>query len=151
MLTDKEIKIIKDSIPFLKEHGKSLSINFYNNMFTNNPEVKKYFNMDNQKSGKQPEALSQSILAAANHIDNLSAILPVVERIGKVHCHIGIQPKHYPIVGKNLLITLKSMLGDSATDEFMAAWAKAYEEISKIFIDTEHKIYEKSLLDNKFS
>lgn len=141
MLTDHEIELIKGSVPFLKEHGKTLATEFYKTMFSNNPEVKKYFNMDDQISGRQPLALSQSILAAANHIDNLSAILPVVERIGKVHCSKGIQPEHYPIVGKNLLITIKSMLGDSASEEFMAAWEKAYNEIAEIFIESEQKLY----------
>lgn len=141
MLTEREIKIIKDSIPFLKEHGKALAVNFYNTMFQNNPEVKKYFNMDRQSSGKQSEALAKSILAAASHIDNLSEILPAAKRIGEVHCKAGIQPKHYPIVGKNLLLTLQSMLGETATEEFMTAWKKAYEEIAKVFIQTEQEIY----------
>lgn len=146
MLTDKEIKIIKDSIPFLKDHGKALATKFYENMFSNNPETKKFFNMDKQKSGSQPAALAQSILAAANHIDNLEAILPTVKKIGEVHCKVGILPEHYPIVGKNLLITLKSMLGEAANDEFIQAWEKAYKEISTIFIDVEQKIYQKKTL-----
>lgn len=141
MLTKQEIKIIKDSIPFLREHGKTLAAKFYENMFTNNPEVQKFFNMDNQTSGKQPEALSQSILAAANSIDNLEAILPAVKKIGEVHCRVGIKPEHYPIVGKNLLLTLQSMLGEKADDTFMTAWEKAYKEISAVFIQVEQEIY----------
>lgn len=141
MLTKQEIKIIKDSIPFLREHGKTLAAKFYKNMFTNNPEVQKFFNMDNQTSGKQPEALSQSILAAANSIDNLEAILPAVKKIGEVHCRVGIKPEHYPIVGKNLLLTLQSMLGEKADDTFMTAWEKAYKEISAVFIQVEQEIY----------
>lgn len=141
MLTQQEIKTVKDSVPFLREHGKALAAAFYQNMFANNPEVKKFFNMDNQTSGKQPEALSQSILAAANNIDNLEAIRPAVRKIGEVHCRVGIRPEHYPIVGKNLLLTLKSMLGEKADAAFMAAWEKAYQEISEVFIQTEQEIY----------
>lgn len=141
MLSKQEIKIVKDSVPFLREHGKALAAKFYETMFANNPEVKRYFNMDNQASGKQPEALSQSILAAANHIDNLQAILPAVEKISQTHCSLGIRPEQYPIVGKNLLLTLQSMLGDAADDAFMTAWEKAYQEISAVFIRTEQQIY----------
>ena len=34
------------------------------------------------------------------------------------------------------------MLGDSATDEFMIAWEKAYQEIVKVFINVKQKIYQ---------
>lgn len=141
MLTNQEIKLIKDSVPFLRAHGKTLASTFYQTMFTNNPEVKKFFNMENQRSGKQPEALSQSILAAANNIDNLDAIRPAIQKIGEVHCRVGIKPEHYPIVGKNLLLALKSMLGEEADAAFMSAWEKAYAAISEVFIQTEQEIY----------
>lgn len=141
MLTDSEIKFIKDSIPFLQQHGEILAAEFYRTMFKNNPEVKKYFNMDRQASGKQPQALAAAIVAAASHIDDLSAILPAAKKIGKAHCDAGIRPEHYPIVGKNLLISLKTMLGEKATEAFLDAWAKAYEEIASVFISVEQDIY----------
>ena len=48
----------------------------------------------------------------------------------------------YPIVGKNILIAIKEVLGDAATDEVIEAWGKAYEVIAKVFIDVEKDIYE---------
>ena len=111
-------------------------------MFTNNPEIKAYFNMAKQESGEQPKALAMAILAAAQNIDNLTAILPVVKKIGAVHCDRKITAEHYPIIGQNLLTAIKEVLGELATDEIIDAWAKAYGVISKIFIDVEKEIYE---------
>lgn len=111
-------------------------------MFANNPEVKPLFNMDKQNSGEQPKALAMTILAAAQNIDNLSAILPAVKKIGEVHCDRQITEGHYPIVGANLLASIKEVLGSTATNEVIEAWGKAYEVISKIFIDVEKEIYE---------
>ncbi len=52
-----------------------------------------------------------------------------------------VKPEHYPIVGKNLLLAIKEVLGDAATDEVLNAWGEAYEVIAKIFIDVEEGIY----------
>ena len=142
MLDQHTIDIIKSTVPALKAHGLDITTTFYKNMFEQNPEVAPLFDMSKQKSGEQPKALAMTILAAAQNIDNLPAILPVVKKIGEVHCDRQITEGHYPIVGSNLLASIKEVLGDSATDEVIEAWGKAYEVIAKIFIDVEKEIYE---------
>lgn len=142
MLDQHTIDIIKSTVPALKAHGLDITTTFYKNMFEQNPEVAPLFDMSKQKSGEQPKALAMTILAAAQNIDNLPAILPVVKKIGEVHCDRQITEGHYPIVGSNLLASIKEVLGDAATDEVIEAWGKAYEVIAKIFIDVEKEIYE---------
>ena len=99
------------------------------------------FNMDKQESGEQPKALAMTVLAAAQNIDNLEAILPAVKKIGNVHVNSNVKPEHYPIVGKNLLLAIKEVLGDAATEEVLNAWAEAYEVIAKVFIEVEKDMY----------
>ena len=142
MLDNKTIEIIKSTVPALKAHGLDITTTFYKTMFANNPEVKSFFNMDKQESGEQPKALAMTVLAAAQNIDNLPAILPVVKRIGEIHCDRGIKEEHYPIVGSNLLVAIKEVLGDAATDEVIEAWGKAYGVIADVFIQVEKEIYE---------
>lgn len=141
MLDQNTIEIVKSTVPALKKHGLDITKTFYKNMFEQNPEVAPLFDMDKQKSGEQPKALAMTVLAAAQNIDNLEAILPVVNRIGVRHCDCGVKAEHYPIVGKHLLIAIKEVLGDAATDEVIEAWAKAYDVIAKVFIDVEENIY----------
>lgn len=141
MLDQKTIDIIKGTVPALQAKGLEITTIFYKNMFENNPEVKPLFNMDRQTSGEQPKALAMTVLAAAQNIDNLPAILPVVKKIAEKHCDVLIQEEHYPIVGANLLGAIKEVLGDAATDEIIEAWSKAYGVISKIFIGIEKEIY----------
>lgn len=141
MLDQKTVDIIKSTVPTLKEHGFEITKHFYQTMFTNNPEVKAFFNMDRQESGEQPKALAMTVLAAAQNIDNLESLLPAVQKIGQRHVEVGILPEHYPIVGKNLLIAIKDVLGDAATDEVIDAWGKAYGVIADIFIQVEKEIY----------
>lgn len=143
MLSQKSIDIVKSTVPVLREKGIEITTTFYKRMFENNPEVKVLFNMDRQESGEQPKALAMTILAAAQNIDNLESLLPVVKKIGQKHVDSKVLPEHYPIVGKNLLLAIKEVLGDAATDEVLQAWEEAYQVISKIFIDVEQEIYNK--------
>lgn len=141
MLDQNTIEIIKSTVPALQAHGVEITTHFYKTMFENNPEVKGFFNMDRQANGEQPKALAMTVLAAAQNIDNLGALLPAVQKIGARHVEVGIQPEHYPIVGQNLLLAIKEVLGDAATDEVIDAWGKAYEVIASVFIDVEKDIY----------
>lgn len=142
MLDSKTIEIIKSTVPVLQEKGVDITKYFYKTMFANNPEVKPMFDMDKQESGAQPIALANAILAAAKNIDNLEAIMPAVQSIGKRHVEVGVLADHYPIVGKNLLIAIKDMLGDAATDEVMQAWEKTYGVLAEVFINVEKEMYE---------
>lgn len=143
MLDQNTIDIIKSTVPVLKEHGLAITTHFYKRMFENNPEVQPFFNMDKQVSGEQPKALAMTVLAAAQNIDNLGALLPAVQKIGQRHVEVGIRPEHYPIVGSNLLLAIKEVLGDAATDEVLEAWGKAYNVIADVFIKVEQEIYKK--------
>ncbi len=141
MLDNRTIEIVKSTVPALREHGVEITKTFYKNMFEQNPEVAPMFNMDRQKSGEQPKALAMTVLAAAENIDKLENLSTTVQKIGVRHCDTGVKEEHYPIVGKHLLGAIKEVLKDSATDEVIEAWGKAYEVIAKVFINTEKEIY----------
>lgn len=141
MLDQKTIDVIKSTVPVLKTHGVEITTTFYKNMFEKNPEVKPLFDMGRQSSGEQPKALAMSILASAQNIDNLPAIMPVVNKIAERHCNSNVKPEHYPIVGKHLLDAIKEVLGDAATDEIIDAWGKTYGVLAEVFIDVEKNLY----------
>ncbi|MBO8163960.1 MAG: NO-inducible flavohemoprotein [Brevibacillus sp.] len=144
MLEAKTIEIIKSTVPVLQRHGKAITTRFYQMMLSNHPELLNIFNHSNQKQGKQQTALANAVYAAAAHIDNLEAILPVIYKIAHKHRSIGVQPEHYPIVGKHLLLAMKDVLGDAATDEVIEAWGKAYGAIADAFIKVEKELYEQA-------
>ncbi|WP_153127262.1 NO-inducible flavohemoprotein [Peribacillus tepidiphilus] len=144
MLNPKTIEIIKSTVPVLEKHGEAITTRFYQLMFGNHPELLNIFNHVNQKQGRQQKALASTVYAAAMYIDNLEAILPVVKQIGHKHRSLGIKPEHYPIVGKHLLLAIKDVLGDAATDEIIDAWEKAYQVIADVFISVEAEMYDQA-------
>ncbi|GAB3054214.1 NO-inducible flavohemoprotein [Virgibacillus ainsalahensis] len=141
-LDQETMDIVKATVPVLQEHGTAITKRFYELMLEEHPELKNIFNMTNQRKGDQPKALANTVYAAALHIDNLEAILPVVKQIAEKHRSLNIKPEHYPIVGKYLLMGMKDVLGDAASDEIIDAWAKAYGVIADVFISVEKEMYE---------
>ncbi|MGM9988251.1 MAG: NO-inducible flavohemoprotein [Bacillaceae bacterium] len=145
MLSENTIAIIKSTVPILEVHGLVITETFYRTMFKRNPEVKNYFNQSNQKDGKQPLALAQTVLAAAKNIDKLHTLGPAIIHIGQKHRSLHITPALYNIVGENLLIAIKEVLGNAATDEIMNAWAEAYGAIAEAFIAMENELVRQTL------
>ncbi|WP_066064926.1 NO-inducible flavohemoprotein [Neobacillus soli] len=144
MLDQNTIEIIKSTVPVLEKHGETITTRFYQLMFGNHPELLNIFNHANQKQGRQQKALAGTVYAAAMYIDNLEAILPVVKQIAHKHRSLGIKPEHYPIVGKHLLLAIKDVLGEAATDEINDAWAQAYSLIADAFISVEAEMYDET-------
>lgn len=144
LLDEKTIGIVQSTAPVLKEHSKEIGRRFYTLLFEKAPDLYNIFNQTNQKRGLQQEALGYAVYAAGEHITNLDAIKPVIERISQKHRAIGIKAEQYPVVGETLLQAVKDVLGDAATDEIIEAWGKAYGYIADAFIDLE-KSYTKRL------
>jgi nitric oxide dioxygenase len=142
MLSPKTIEIVKSITPLVAANAETVTRRFYQLMFAGNPEVKAYFNQAHQHSGGQQRALAGAICAYFANIDNLGALGPAVNLIAHKHCSLGIQPEHYPIVGKHLLAAIKDVMGDAATDEIIAAVAEAYGLLAEVCIKREREIYQ---------
>ncbi|BET97414.1 NO-inducible flavohemoprotein [Xenorhabdus sp. TCT-1] len=140
MLDSQVIATIKSTIPLIVSTGPKLTAHFYERMFKHNPELKDIFNMSHQINGDQREALFNALCAYAGNIDNLSALLPAVEKIAHKHASLNIQPEHYQIVGKHLLATIDEMFQPG--DEVLNAWGKAYNVLANVFINREEEIYQ---------
>ena len=141
MLTADQLSTIKATVPVLEEGGEALTRHFYQRMFRENPEVLAFFNPAHQHTGGQQRALAAAICAYAKHIENPSVLVGAVELIAQKHASLGIQAHHYPIVGSNLLASIKEVLGGSATPAVIDAWAAAYNQLADLFIAREQKIY----------
>ncbi|MEQ7799929.1 NO-inducible flavohemoprotein [Pedobacter sp. ASV1-7] len=142
-------QLISATVPVLRENGVLLTKHFYNRMFTHNPELKNMFNMGNQESGKQQTALALAVLAYAENIANPGVLMPVVDRIGHKHVSLDIRPEHYQIVGRHLIASIKEVLGEAATDDIIAAWTVAYQQLADLMSGHESKLYkEKTETEN---
>ncbi|KAH7015563.1 globin-like protein [Ilyonectria destructans] len=141
-LTQAQIAIVKATVPILKEHGKTITTTFYRNMIRENPSLKNYFSLRAQHTGEQPTALARSVLAYAQHIDDLPRLQHAVERIAQKHVSLFIEPAQYDIVGKYLVAAFGEILGPALTPDIKEAWIAAYGQLASIFINREKVLYE---------
>ena len=141
MLSPQTIATIQATVPALQAHGEAITRHFYQLMFREHPEVKGFFNEAHQATGTQARALAGAVLAYAAHIDRLDAIAGALPRIIQKHVALGVQPEHYPVVGKCLLRAIREVLGEAATDEIIDAWAQAYQSLADLLIAAEEEVY----------
>lgn len=141
MLSKQTITIVKAITPTVAANAERITRRFYERMFQENPEVKAFFNPAHQHSGGQQKALAGAICAYFAHIDDLAALTPAIELIAQKHCSLGIQPEHYPIVGKHLLAAIQDVMGEAANEEVLTAVTEAYKLLADICIDREQQIY----------
>lgn len=142
-MTNEQKQLVKGTVPVLREHGVLLTTHFYNRMFQYNPELKNMFNMGNQQNSKQQTALAMAVLAYAEHIEDPSVLLPVVDNIGHKHTSLDIRPEHYTIVGNHLIASIQEVLGETASPELLEAWTIAYNQLASLMSGHEQGLYKK--------
>lgn len=142
MLTEAQRSIIRATVPALQNHGEAITQHFYKTLFNSHPELLNIFNKANQRPGGQSANLATSILMYAGNIDHLDKLSGMVERIAHKHGSMEVKPEHYPVVGHHLLLSIRAVLGDAATDEVLDAWGAAYGDLAAIFIGREKELYD---------
>ena len=65
------------------------------------------------------------------NIADFDECIPMLEDLGRRHAAYGVEDRHYESVGKALLATLDTGLGQAVTPESRAAWAAAYKRLSE--------------------
>ncbi|KAK6463962.1 flavohemoglobin [Scheffersomyces coipomensis] len=147
-LNESQISIIKSTIPILEQAGEKLTAKFYANMLERNPEVKVFFNINDQKTLRQPKILAFALLNYAKHIEDLSPLTSFVKQIVVKHVGLQVKAQDYPIVGLNLIATMGELLGSQiATPEFVEAWSIAYGNLAQTLINLEYEQYDHAKWD----
>ncbi|ODO02849.1 hypothetical protein I350_05690 [Cryptococcus amylolentus CBS 6273] len=144
-LTDNQKALITATVPILAEHGLAITSHFYKNMILAHPELRDVFSISSQELGHQPQALAAAVYAYAANINDLTPLLPTVERIAHKHTSLHITPEQYGIVGKHLIQSIVDILGDAVTPEIGDAWYNGYWNLAHVFIDREKAIYSEAV------
>lgn len=143
MLSDHHRAIVKATVPLLESGGEALTTHFYRLLLRDYPQVAPLFNQAHQANGDQPRALANGILMYARHIDRLEQLGGLVSTIVNKHVALQILPEHYPMVGTSLLRAIREVLGAGiATDDVIAAWGAAYQQLADILIGAEQNMYD---------
>ncbi|GLR71585.1 globin family protein [Agaribacter marinus] len=102
---------------------------FYGKLFELDPTLKPMFKGDITEQGAK---LMKMIGMAVNSLNNLDALVPVVQDLGTRHVDYGVKDKHYDTVGEALIWTLSEGLGEDFTDAVKAAWIETYTVLATV-------------------
>lgn len=122
-MTPEQIELVQTSWSKVKPISEKAAELFYGRLFELNPAYRELFTTDMTEQGRKLMAM---INTAVNSLNNLAAVVPAVEEMGKRHVSYGVKAEDYDVVGEALLWTLAKGLGDAFTDEIKAAWTETY-------------------------
>ena len=81
---------------------------------------------------KHGVAVVNTVGAAVKGLNDLGALVPVLQSLGYKHMLYHVKPEHYPVVGAAFLGTLRDGLGDAFTPDV----EKAYTSMWGVVADT---------------
>jgi len=122
-MSPEQKQLVQQSYAAVEPIAETAAALFYDRLFELDPSLRMLFkrNMANQR-----KQLMHVIGLAVRGLDNLPALVPVVEQLGRRHSGYGVRPEHYATVAEALLWTLERGLGDAFTPQVRAAWVEVY-------------------------
>jgi len=126
-----DIERVQQSFAKIEAMSMVVARTFYERLFEINPEIQALFTGDMEAQGEQ---LMHMIGAAVTGLDDLEALVPIVQQLGARHRKYGVQVPHYAAVAEALLWTLEQGLGDAFTPDVREAWVNVYSLLAETMI-----------------
>jgi len=128
-MTSEQKQLVQDSFAKVAPIAPQAAELFYGRLFELDPALKPLFKGDMSEQGKK---LMSTLGVAVGSLDNLDALIPVLQNLGRGHVAYGVQDAHYDTVGAALLWTLEQGLGDGFTPDVKAAWSEVYTIVATV-------------------
>ncbi len=123
---------LKDNFAQVVNEGDAVALFFYSDLFVRNPHLRDMFPIG--MSG-QRDKLLRALGHIVSQVDDLNALVPFLQQLGRDHRKFGIVAEHYPQVGASLLATLRHFTGDAWTDDMEGDWNAAYTLVAKVMLE----------------
>jgi hemoglobin-like flavoprotein len=141
-----QIELVQGSWAKVEPIADTAADIFYTRLFELDPNLKPLFKTDLKSQG---EKLMKILGTAVNGLNNLEAIVPVVQDMGKRHVDYGVKDRDYNTVGEALLWTLDKGLGKEFTGEVKEAWTTVYTVLSSVMIEASQGVSASSASEEK--
>lgn len=139
-MADIDTAALKDNFASVAAHGgDDVAQFFYSYLFLKYPETRDMFppGMANQR-----DRLVGALIRIVTDVDNVGALVPYLQDLGRDHRKFGAVAAHYPAVGEALLTTLRHFSGDGWTPSLQADWTAAYGIVAGAMVDAAQKVDE---------
>jgi NAD(P)H-flavin reductase len=110
--------------------GDEAPLYFYSHLFLSHPETRQLFPVS---MAHQRDRLFSALGEVVARVDDLDALVPILQQLGRDHRKFGTLAAHYPAVGSSLLATLEHF-DDEWTPELAKSWSEAYDVVATVMI-----------------
>jgi NAD(P)H-flavin reductase len=110
--------------------GDEAPLYFYSHLFLSHPETRQMFPVS---MAHQRDRLFAALGDVVARVDDLDALVPILQQLGRDHRKFGTLAAHYPAVGASLLATLEHF-DDEWTPELSKDWTEAYTLVAEVMI-----------------
>ena len=111
--------------------GDEAPLYFYSHLFLSHPETRQMFPVS---MAHQRDRLFSALGDVVARVDDLDALVPILQQLGRDHRKFGTLAAHYPAVGGSLLATLEHF-DDEWSPELAKDWTEAYTLVAEVMIE----------------
>lgn len=126
-LSPRQVELIQTSFAKVAPISDEAAKIFYAKLFSYDPYLKPLFKGDMTQQGRK---LMSTLKVATAGLNDLSAVVPVLEQLADRHVGYGVRPQDYTTVGNALIYTLQTGLGDDFTPETRQAWVALFKVVA---------------------
>jgi hemoglobin-like flavoprotein len=126
-MTRQYVQLVQDSFKLVEPIADTVASQFYARLFELDPTLRSLFTSDTKTQRAQ---VVRGVGFAVRRLDDLEALVPVVEQLGRRFAARGVQPEHYGTVARALIWALERNLGDAFTPSVRGAWVMMYSILS---------------------
>jgi|SoiMethySBSTD1v2_1073268.scaffolds.fasta_scaffold772211_2 nitric oxide dioxygenase len=131
-MNTQQIELVQASFEKVRPIADQAAETFYQRLFEIAPQYRSLFKNNIKKQGAM---LMSTLGLAVGSLNNLEAILPAVQSLGRRHAGYGVTAEHYQPVAEAFLWTLDYYLGEAFTPELKDAWVEAYTILAGLMIE----------------
>ncbi len=128
-MTPEQRRLVQSSWVQVLPKSETAAALFYSRLFELEPGAARLFRPDMRAQGV---LFMQMISIIVRGLDDLPALTPAVEALGRRHLHYGVETADYESVGAAFLWALQRTLGDGFSPAVRAAWASTYQMVASI-------------------
>jgi NAD(P)H-flavin reductase len=111
--------------------GDEAPLYFYSHLFLSHPETRALFPVS---MAHQRDRLFQALGDVVARVDDLDALVPLLQQLGRDHRKFGTVAAHYPAVGASLLAALRHF-DEDWNESLERDWTAAYELVAQVMVE----------------
>jgi len=127
------VPLLERSFNILAPRAGELVHNFYEELFTQFPQVKPMFEGSN--SAEQEKKLINALQLVVNNLRNVDTLAKALTTLGEKHQQYGVLAEHYTAAANTLIKVMQELAGDLWSPEIQSAWEHALAVVAKVMLD----------------